>query len=99
MVHRFTFNKPLVQTSQIEWGFILDGMKLLVSTSSFSSIRYFLLGFRCHDFQGKVPVLCCIDLCGICVKLCSTYLKSPNLMNTEAHVIRTSIRSNTEIRG
>ena len=102
MVHHFTFNEPLVQ---VEWRFILDRIKLLVkikllvSASSFSSIHCFLLGFHIHDFRDEVPIFCCIDLCGICVKLCSTWLKSTNLVNTEARVIRASIQSNTEIQG
>ena len=99
MVRRFTFNEQLVQISQVKWRFILDGIKLLVFASFFSSIRCFLLGLHCHDFRGRVPILCCIDLCGICVKFCSTWLKSPNLVNIEAHVIRASIQLNTKIRG
>ena len=99
MVRHFTFNKPLLQISQVEWCFILDGIKLLVFASSFSSIHCFLLGFRRHDFRGRVSILYCIDLCGICVELRSTWLKSSNLVNTKAHVIGASIRSNTKIRG
>ena len=98
MVRRFTFNEPLVHISQVEWRFILDGIKLLIFASSFSSIHCFLLGFRHYDFCGRVLILCCTNICGICAKLCSTWLKSPNLMNTEARVIGVSIQSNTEIQ-
>ena len=99
MVRHFTFNKPLLQISQVEWCFILDGIKLLVFASSFSSIHCFLMGFHHHDLRGRVSILCYIDLCRICAKFHFTWLKSPNLVNTEACVIRASIRSNTEIRG
>ena len=99
MVHCFTFNEPLVQISQVEWRFILNGIKLLVFASSFSSIHCFLMGFHHHDLRGRVSILCYIDLCRICAKFHFTWLKSPNLVNTEACVIRASIRSNTEIRG
>ena len=99
MVRHFNFNEPLIHISQVEWCFILDGIILFVFASSFSSRHYFILGFPRHDFWDKVPILCCIDLCGICAKLCSTWLKSLNLVNTEARVIRASIQSNTEIQG
>ena len=98
MVRRFTFNETLVQISQVEWRFILDGIKLLVFASFFSLIHCFLLGFRRYDFRGRVLILCCTNLCGICAKLCSTWLKSPNLVNTKARVIGVLIQSNTKIQ-
>ena len=99
MVRCFTFNEPLVQISQVEWHFIINGIKLLVSAFFFSSIHCFLLGFLHHDCRGRVSVLCCIDLYRICAKLRSTWLKAPILVNTEALVIGASILSNTKIQG
>ena len=98
MVHHFTFNEPLVKISQVEWCFILDGIKIFVFASFFNSTHCFLFGFHHHDFRGKILILCCIDFSGICAKLHFTWLILPNLVNIEACVIRALIQSNNEIR-
>ena len=99
MVCHFTFNKPLVQIYQVDWCFICDGIKLLIFTSFFSLILCFFLGFYHRDFWGRVPILCCVDIHGICVKLFLTWLKLPNLVNIETCVFGAPISSNTEVWG
>ena len=62
MVHYFNFNKKLVQISQVEWRFICDGIKLFVSTSSFSLIHHFFLGFCPNDFWLKLSNLVKVEV-------------------------------------